>query len=159
MILTIDFNKKNLQESLESFFTALVRYLYAWLSTDGEVIGTIIGVYHLLIAVSIPIIMFISHTIYPNFWLKLYNFLCLFFIFMQHLIFNACLLIPMEEKLTKKTTIFYPLIQQLLKPTGITMPQFVTYIVLAEGIAVGCFGLEIISHISRFVYMHYGIDI
>lgn len=159
MILTIDFNKEKLQESLETFFTAVVHYLYAWLSTDGEVIGTIIGVYHLLIAVSIPIIMFVSHTIYPNFWLKLYNFLCLFFIFMQHLIFNACLLIPMEEKLTKKTTIFYPMIEELLNPSGITIPQFITYLVLAEGIAVGCFGLEIVSYISRFVYNYYGIDI
>jgi hypothetical protein len=159
MILTIDFNKEKLQDSIETFFTELVRYLYAWLSTDGEVIGTIIGVYHLLIAVSIPIIIVISHTIYPSFWLKLYNFLCLFFIFMQHLIFNACLLIPMEEKLTKKATIFYPMIEQLLEPTGITLPQFITYIVISEGIAVGCFGLEIVSHVSRFVYTYYGIDI
>jgi hypothetical protein len=159
MILTINLNKEKLQESLEAFFTRLVRYLYAWLSTDGEVIGTIIGVYHLLIAISIPIIMIVSHTIYPNFWLKLYTFLCLFVIFIQHLLFNACLLIPMEEKLTNKATIFYPMIEQLLEPTGITLTQFITYIVISEGIAVGCFFLELVSIISRFVYTYYGIDI
>ena len=155
MILTIKVDKEKLQELIEVF----VRYLYAWLSTDGEVIGTIIGIYHLLIAVSILIIMIVSHTIYPNFWLKLYNFLCMFIIFIQHIVFNVCLLIPVEEKLTKKTTIFYPLIEQLLKPTSITIPQFITYIVLAEGIAVCCFGLELCSIISRFVYTYYGIDI
>lgn len=159
MILTINLNKEELQESIELFFTELVCYLYAWLSTDGEVIGTIIGVYHLLIAVSIPIIMVVSHTIYPSVWLKLYNFLCMFFIFIQHLVFNACLLIPMEERLTKKTTIFYPMIEQMLKPTSITIQQFITYLVLAEGIAVGCFGLELISIFSRFVYNYYGIEI
>jgi len=159
MILTINLDKKHIQESLELFFTKLLYYIYSWLSNDGEVIGYIIGVFHMLIATSIPIIIFISHTIYPNFWLKLFNFICLFFIFMQHIIFNVCLLIPMEERLTKQQTIFYPLIEKFLEPLGISINQFVTYLVISEGVAVGCFGLEILSHVSGFVYTYYGIDI
>lgn len=159
MILTIDLNKEKLQETLETFFTSFVRYIYSWLSTDGEVIGYIIGIYHMLIAVCIPLLVFISHTIYPNIWLKLYTFLCLFLIFAQHLIFNVCLMIPMEERLTKQKTIFYPLIETVLDPLKITVQQFITYIVIAEGFTTLCFGLELLSEFSRFVYKCYGIDI
>ncbi len=159
MILTINLDKKYIQDSLELFLTKLLCYIYSWLSTDGEVIGYIIGVFHMLIATSILVIIFLSHTIYPNFWLKLINFICLLFIFMQHIIFNVCLLIPMEERLTKQQTIFYPLLEKMLEPVGISIHQFVTYLVISEGTAVICFGLELLSHISRFVYMYYGIDI
>jgi hypothetical protein len=65
----------------------------------------------------------------------------------------------MEERLTKQQTIFYPLIEKFLEPLGISINQFVTYLVISEGVAVGCFGLEILSHVSGFVYTYYGIDI
>ena len=159
MILTINLDKEKLQESIEVLFTSFLRYIYSWLSEDGEVIGYIIGIYHMLIAVCIPLLAFVSHTIYPNIWLKLYTFLCLFFIFAQHLIFNACLLIPMEERLTKQKTIFYPLMEAVLQPLKITVEQFIAYLVLAEGFTTLCFGLEITSEISRFIYKRYGIDI
>jgi hypothetical protein len=159
MILTLHLDKQHIQESLELFFTQLICYVYSWLSNDGEVIGYIIGVFHILIAASVSLILFISHTVYPNFWLKLFNFICLFFIFMQHVIFNICLLIPMEERLTKQQTIFYPLLEKVLGPTGINVNQFITYLVISEGTAVVCFGLELLSHVSRFVYNYYGIDI
>jgi hypothetical protein len=159
MIITLNLDKEHIQESLEIFFTKFICYLYSWLSNDGEVIGYIIGVFHVLIAASVPLISFISHTIYPNFWLKLFNFICLFFIFMQHVIFNICLLIPMEERLTKQQTIFYPLLEKIIKPTGVDVNQFITYIVIAEGFTALCFGLELFSYVSRFVYKYYGIDI
>lgn len=159
MILTINLDKKHIQESLELFLTKLLYYIYSWLSNDGEVIGYVIGVFHVLIATSIPIIIFISHMIYPNFWLKLFNFVCLFIIFIQHIVFNVCLLIPMEERLTKQQTIFYPLLEKMLEPIGISINQFITYLVISEGTAVVCFGLELLSHVSRFVYTYYGIDI
>lgn len=159
MILTINLDKTQIQESLELFLTKLLYYIYSWLSNDGEVIGYVIGVFHVLIATSIPIIIFISHMIYPNFWLKLFNFVCLFIIFIQHIVFNVCLLIPMEERLTKQQTIFYPLLEKMLEPIGISINQFITYLVISEGTAVICFGLELLSHVSRFVYTYYGIDI
>ena len=82
----------------------------------------------------------------------------LFFVFIQHIILNICVLIPVEEKLTKQKTMFYPMLEKLLEPFHISIPNFITYIVIAEGIAISCFGLEILSIISRFAYKQYGID-
>ena len=159
MILTITLDKSDIQERIEIFFTELLRYVYGWLSTDGEVIGTIVGVYHVLLAVSVPILAFISHTIYPCIWLKLYVFCNLCAVFLQHVCFNICIMIPMEERLTNRKTMFYPVLERLLKPFNITVTEFVTYIVIAEGFTTLCFGLELLSHVSRFVYTYYGIDI
>jgi hypothetical protein len=157
MILTINLDKKSLQETLETFFVKVIRYSYGWLSSDGEVLGYIIGVYHILIAISIPILIFLSHTIYPSSWLKLGIFVSMIFIFAQHIILNICVLIPVEEMLTKKQTIFYPILEQFLLPFNISVAQFVSYIVVSEGTAIICLGLELISHISRFGYKYYGI--
>lgn len=135
-----------------------VSYAYSWLTTDGEVLGYIIGVYHVISAFAAPILIVISHTVYPSVWLKLYVFMNLFFVFIQHIILNICVLIPVEEKLTKQKTMFYPMLEKLLEPFHISIPNFITYIVIAEGIAISCFGLEILSIISRFAYKQYGID-
>ena len=135
------------------------KYAYAWLSNDGEVLGYIVGVYHVLMAISLPILAFISHTIYPNYWLKLYVFLSLFFVFIQHILLNVCVLIPIEEKLTNRKTIFYPLIEQFLLPFHISIPQFITYIVIAEGFTTLCFGLELVSELSEYIYSVFNIQL
>ena len=135
------------------------RYCYSWLSTDGEVLGNIIGVYHVLLALSIPILAFVSHTVYPNIWLKLYVFCNLFLVFIQHIILNICILIPVEESLTNQKTMFYQILEQVLLPFKVTIPHFISYIVVAEGFTTLCFGLELVSEVSRFVYAYYGIEI
>lgn len=159
MEISVQINKKHLIEVLELFFTNSVRYFYSWLSNDGEVLGYIVGVYHVLCAISIPILAVVSHTIYPSTWLKIYVFLSLLCVFVQHIFLNICILIPIEEKLTRQKTIFYPVLQSLLQPFNISIQQFITYIVIAEGFTTLCFGLELLSIISRFVFNHYGIDI
>jgi hypothetical protein len=159
MNLTITIDKNSVQKSLETFFIGLVHRTYSWLSTDGEVLGYIIGVYHVLCATSIPILAIISHTIYPSVWLKLYVFINLLCVFSQHIFLNICILIPLEEKLTKQKTIFYPVIKTFLDPLNITLQQFLTYLVIAEGFTTLCFGLELLSNVSSFVFNHYGIDI
>jgi len=159
MEIKVQINKQELIGILERFFTSSVRYVYSWLSADGEVLGYIVGVYHVLCATSIPILALVSHTIYPNFWLKLYVFLTLLCVFAQHIFLNICILIPLEEKLTRQKTIFYPLLESFLTPFNISTQQFITYIVIAEGFTTLCFGLELLADVSRFVFKHYGIEI
>ena len=158
MEISISVNKQEIIQILESFFIKTLKYVYAWLSTDGEVLGYIVGVYHVLMAISLPILAFISHTIYPSSWLKLYVFLSLFFVFIQHVLLNVCVLIPIEEKLTNQKTIFYPLIEQFLSPFNISISQFITYIVIAEGFTTLCFGLELLSYLSVYSYSLFNIQ-
>jgi hypothetical protein len=159
MEISIQINKQEIIRIVEAFFSNSIRYAYLWLSSDGEVLGFIVGVYHILLAVSMPILIFVSHTIYPSFWFKLYIIICLIFVFIQHIFLNMCILIPLEEKLTKQKTIFYPVLEQFLLPLNISVPQFISYVVVSEGTAIICFGLELVSIISRFVFKHYGIEL
>ena len=154
MHLVIDINKEKLRKSIEDFLISSVRYTYSWLSNDGEILGYIIGVYHILIAFCILIMILVTHTIYPNVWLKLYILICLSIIFIQHIFFEVCLLIPIEENLTKQKTIFYPFLEKCLRPIGITVEQFVLYLVISEGTAIACFSLELISELSKFLYLY-----
>jgi hypothetical protein len=75
-------------------------------------------------------------------------------IFVQHIFFEVCLLIPIEENLTKQKTIFYPFLESCLRPIGITVEQFVLYLVISEGTAIACFSLEILSEFSKFLYLY-----
>lgn len=159
MEVSVLINKDNIKNFLRLFFLESVRYLYGWLITDGEILGYIIGVFHILIAISIPILAFLSHVVYPNVWFKLYVFICLFCIFTQHVFLNVCIMFSVEETLTKQKTIFYPIIEKILDQISLTVSQFITYIVIAEGFTTLCFGLELLSEFSRFVYKCYGIDI
>jgi hypothetical protein len=151
MKFVIDINKEKLRKSIEDFLIGLVRYTYSWLSNDGEILGYIIGVYHILIAFCILIMIFVTHTIYPNVWLKLYILICLGIIFAQHVFFEVCLLIPIEENLTKQKTIFYPFLEKCLKPFHITVEQFILYLVISEGTAIACFSLELLSEFCKFL--------
>lgn len=157
MIITIDIDKKILQENLELFFIKIFNNFYSWMTTDGEIIGYIVGVYHVLLALSVPILAFVSHTIYPCIWLKLYVFCNLFLVFFQHIFLNVCIMIPMEERLTKHNTIFYPIFETFLSSIKITISDFIRYIIIAEGFTTLCFGLELFSELSKFIYSFYEI--
>lgn len=157
MEISVQINKQELVDFLEQIFTKTVRYVYSWLTTDGEVLGYIIGVYHVLCATSIPILAVISHTFYPSVWLKMYVFVILLCVFIQHVFLNICILIPIEEKMTGQQSIFYPVLESFLHPFAISTKEFITYIVIAEGFTTLCFGLELVSYFSRFVFNSYGI--
>jgi hypothetical protein len=154
MRFIIDIDKEKISKSIQIFLIKLVRYTYSWLSNEGEILGYIIGVYHILIAFSILIMIFVTHTIYPNVWLKLYILICLAIIFAQHVFFEVCLLIPIEENLTKQKTIFYPFLEKCLKPFYITVEQFILYLVISEGTAIICFSLELLSEFCKFLILY-----
>lgn len=154
MKFVIDIDKEKISNSIQTFLISSVQYTYSWLSNDGEIMGYIIGVYHIIIAFTILIMILVTHTIYPNVWLKLYILVCLSIIFIQHIFFEVCLLIPIEENLTKQKTIFYPFLERCLKPFSITVEQFILYLVISEGTAIACFSLELLSEFSKFLYLY-----
>ena len=143
-------------EKLENYTINTISFLYGWISTDGEVLGYILGVIHFVTSTMILMMVVISHTLYPSFWLQLCAFICVFIIWIQHIFLKVCIYIVAERRLTNHEPPFFKIIRDVL---GINTDEFISYIVTAETVAVGCLGLEIISKISLYTYHFYGIEI
>jgi len=143
-------------EKLERYTRNIIRFLYGWLTTDGVVLGYILGVVHFVISMTIIAMVVVSHTLYPSFWFQLGVFICLFVIWLQHVLLKVCIAIVAEQKLTNHEPPFYKIIRDVL---GINPDDFTTYFVIAETMAVGCFGLEILARISVFAHEFYGIHL
>ena len=141
-------------EKLETYTRQLISFLYGWISTDGEVLGYILGVVHFVISMTIIVMVILCHTVYPSFFFQLGVFLCLLVIWLQHIFLKVCISIVAEQKLTNHEPPFYKIIRDVL---GISPSEFTTYFVIAETMVVGCFGLEIISRMSVFFHEFYGI--
>lgn len=143
-------------EKLETYTRNAIRFLYGWISKDGEVLGYILGVVHFVISMTIIAMIIISHTLYPSFIFQVCVFVCLFVIWLQHIVLKVCISIVAEKNFTNHEPPFYKIIRDIL---GINPDDFTTYFVIAETMAVGCFGLEILGRVSVFIHEFYGIHI
>ena len=153
MRFIIDFNKEKTIEYLESYFRDLVRFLYQWISTDGEVLGYILGIWHLLVCITIFICIIISHTIYPKFWFQLAVFICMFSIWIQHVFLKVCVVFVAEMNLTNNEPPFFTIIKNI---TSINLNDYITHFIVAETVGIGCFFLEILGKISIYIHKYYG---
>jgi hypothetical protein len=143
-------------EKSERYLRELVTFLYSWLTTDGEVLGYILGVWHFVVCITIFVTIIISHTVYPVLWLQVLSFIFLLLIWLQHVFLQVCIVFIAERNLTKKEPPFYEIVRNLFH---IEPLQFTLHFVVAETIAVGCFSLELIANLSVFLYEYYGVDI
>ena len=140
-------------EKLENYTRNTISFLYSWLTTDGEVLGYILGVVHFVVSMTIIAMVLVSHTLYPAFWFQLGVFVCLFIIWLQHIFLKVCISIVAEQKLTNHEPPFLKIIRDIL---GINPDEFTTYFVIAESMAVGCLGLGLISRMSVYLHEFYG---
>jgi len=143
-------------EKLENYTRNIISFLYGWISTDGEVLGYILGVVHFVVSMTIIVMIVVSHTLYPAFWFQVGVFLCLLVIWLQHIFLKVCISIVAEQKLTNSEPPFFQIIRNII---GISPSEFSTYFVIAETMAVGCFGLEIVSKISVYIHEFYGMNL
>ena len=57
-------NKQEIIDYLEYFLRNLIGFLYKWLTTDGEVLGYIVIIIHILCSITTFLCIIYSHTIY-----------------------------------------------------------------------------------------------
>jgi len=134
----------------------IFRFLYSWLTTDGVVLGYILGVVHITLCTALGIMIIISHTLYPVFWLQLLVYFFLFIIWLQHLFLQVCIFFLAEKTLTNNEPPFYTIVREIL---GINIEDFIKYFFIAETAVIGSLGLEIISKISVYIHEFYGINL
>ena len=151
MKIVIDLNRDEIIKYITTNFLRLVKFMYSWLTTDGEVIGCIIGVFHIIISVGLAILVIISHTVYPSTYLQIFVFISLFLILVQHITLKVCIFTLAEESLRNSDTIFHKTVDDLMKFFGITLDSLLTNLVIIEIIAVSCFGLELLAKFSTHV--------
>jgi len=151
MRLIIDFNKEYVIEKVKTWIITLITFVYSWFTHEGEVLGYILGVFHITISITIGIFVILSHTIYPEFYLQLGVFVCLLIIWIQHLIFNICIVIVAEQGLTKNESPYTEFVKTFLDYFKIDINQFPIYFMITETIAVFLLGLEIISRCSFYL--------
>jgi len=152
MKFILNLQRENLINLLESFVRNLIRILYQWLTNDGEVLGYILAVSHFVISIFIFILLFVSHTIYPAFWLQFIVWFGITLIWLQHVFLKVCISIVAEERLTNNTAPFFDIIRNVCDILHISSENFIENILVAETMAMLCFGLALIGRLS--VYFH-----
>jgi hypothetical protein len=156
MQIIVDINREAIIKKLALFLNTVVSFLYQWLSTDGEVLGYILGTIHIILSIFILVCVFVSHTVYPVFWFQCVVFIWLFLIWIQHVVLKVCVVIVAEKGLTQKHSPYYEIMGEFLhKFFNIELSDFVSYVLVAETVAVSCFGLEIVSVISAHLQLLY----
>jgi hypothetical protein len=151
MRIIVDLNKEYIIEKLQFFTKCIFSFLYRWITTDGEVVGYILGFMHVFTAILVLVCVIVSHTFYPVFWVQCVVYSWILVIWIQHVVLNVCVITLVEKDFTQKDSPFYLLLDDILKLLNVDVYQVLNYIVVAETVAVACFGLEIVSKISEFL--------
>lgn len=156
MKLVVEFNSGNFIEKIFSIGYTF----YSWFFTKGEILGYILAVFHFIISAGLITLLVISHTIYPSVWLKLFVFVCLFLIWLQHVALDICIVTVWEKQLTTGgITPFHRIVKDVLSMFNLTLDDYDTYLIITEGVAVGCFALELISHFSVYLMSNKALGI
>jgi hypothetical protein len=122
---------------------------YSWFFTKGEILGYILAVFHFIISAGLVTLLIISHTLYPSVWLKLFVFICLFLIWLQHVVLDICIVTVWESQLTTgEITPFHRIVKDVLAMFNLSLKDYDAYLIITESVAVGCFALELISHLA-----------
>jgi hypothetical protein len=133
-------------ESIKSQLLNIASPVTEWMKNNGDLLGHIVAIFHFILTGVLLTLILISHTIYTSIWLKIFVFIFLFVIWAQHIIFDACILTLCEKSLTQNDSPFHVMLKKALSLVGLTMNDYNAYLVITETVAVGCFGLEILSH-------------
>jgi len=142
MKIQIELDKDNLVEKLETRLRYLVTFAFRWLTNEGEALGYILGALHFMLFVLLVLLVIASHTIYTSFWFQFSIFICILFIWVQHIFLKVCISVIAEKNLTKNISPFHTLIKDVFQ---ISSTDFSNYFLTAETVALGCFGLELIA--------------
>lgn len=108
--------------------------------------GYAIAIAHLIITITILTLIVVSHTMYHERWLKLMIFIILLLVFIQHVMFDKCVLTVLEKQITsQEQSPYHNILEKILSMFEITLDDYHTHVTVIEGVATLCFGLELLS--------------
>lgn len=151
MKLVIDIDKHAIIGYLKTIFIGLIRRLYGWMTHDGEVLGYIFSIFHIMTSFTLMLMIIVCHTIYPAFWLQVCVFVCLFIIWLHHVLLQVCIYVSVEKELTNGISPYTQFLKTLFKDK-ISTKEFIKYFMTVETVGVICFGLEITSRCFHYLF-------
>jgi len=85
---------RTIVDNLEVFF----RFIYKWITDKDEILGEIVYILHIFGFWTVMVLVIISHTLYPVFWLQfiIFSFICL--VWLQHVVLRTCVLTSIERR-------------------------------------------------------------
>jgi hypothetical protein len=111
-----------------------------------EWIGYAMAILHMFITSTLILLIVVSHTVYHELWLKILLFVILFSVFIQHVLFDKCILTVLEKQITtQEQSPFHDILDKLLSKIGLTLEDYERHIVVIEGVASFILGLEVLS--------------
>ena len=141
---------------MEQKMRNFIKFSYSWLSTDGEVLGHILATTHFIISGVLYLLIVACHIVYPNTYFQIGVFVCIFMVWLQHVVLKVCISVIAEKEFTTVEAPSLLLFKEALSLFGISFSSFMDYFVVAETVCVGMFGLELLSKLSLFLYRNYG---
>jgi len=141
--IVIQFCEKSIRQT--------VTFLYKWLSEDAEVLGYIVAVIHVLVATTLGVSVLLAHTIYPVWQFQLGTFMCMFIVWVQHIVLKVCVFTIAETNLSSFAPSNIYLAHFFSSIFGSNIHDALTTLVLVETVMVGCFSLELIALFSIFI--------
>jgi hypothetical protein len=152
MKIVIDFDKQKIIQLLESSLKELTFFLYSWFTEEWEILGYILGIWHIMICTTIFICILLSHTIFPFTWFQIGCFLCAFFIWCQHIFLHVCVVFLAETHLTKNEPPLYAILYNL---TSIKIEEYGLLFLSVETTGVFCLFLELVAKFSMYIFENY----
>ena len=141
-------DKEQTLNFLVNVLKKFIIFIYSWLTTDGEILGYILGLCHAMLAFITFSLLIVSHTIYPSIWLQSIVLIILILIWIQHLVLKVCIITVAEEELTGKDAPFFAIIKDLSNFFNISLDLLITNIILIETTVIACFSLALIGRFS-----------
>jgi hypothetical protein len=136
---------------MESFATEwtewAVHTILFW-ETDDERKGKILRWVHYFMTNALLIMIVVSHTIYPAFWLQTFILIFSIFAWLQHITCNGCVISKVEQKLIGDSKSFVDPFLELfhIEPTK---ELSIAFLILGSTIGVGLLGLEWIARVHH----------
>jgi hypothetical protein len=146
---------EKIKEYLKQRIIFLLKILYSWMTNELEPLGYILGVIHIAVCVTIILMVIVSHTLYPAFWLQCVMFVIVFIIWLQHIFLKICVVFAAEYVLTKSESPLYTLINFF---TSLEPQDWTIHFMVAETMAVCMLGLSLIGRFSLAIHEIYKIQ-
>jgi hypothetical protein len=145
--------KQKIINNLEKHIRYLTIFFFKWLSEDGEALGYILAVLHILGTIAIAMCLLLSHTIYPVLWFQLFTFALILIVWVQHIILNVCVISVAESVFTSSAPPSHILLTIIYSTfIGNHHNDPLNLLVLCESVLVLTLGLELTAKLFEYFY-------
>lgn len=152
MKFILEIDKQQIIDKSVLILKKSVSFVYQWLTHEGELLGYILSILHIIFGVGALVGLLISYTIYPSFWLQFILLIFLGCVTLQHIFLRVCVVALAEKELTQTISPFYSILENTLTNFGIDYTRFIENVILSEALACIFITLHLISRIS--IYLH-----